>query len=63
MILGIAITWLGLALAYFLELPVGFYITTIAFTVYVIARVARALIERPTWLHGRRRRAIQPAGG
>src|SRR6185437_15127698 len=30
-ILGIAITWAGLALAYVYDYPVGFYITTVAF--------------------------------
>jgi zinc/manganese transport system permease protein len=37
--LALAITWLGLALAYFSIYPVGFYITSIAFAVYVLARV------------------------
>jgi len=53
-ILGVAIAWVGLALAYFYNYPVGFYITTVAFTIYVIARVARAVIDRPT-RSGRRR--------
>ena len=47
-ILGVLITWLGLALAYFYNYPVGFYITSVAFAVYVIARVTRALLDRPT---------------
>ena len=47
-ILGVAITWVGLALAYFYDNPVGFYITTVAFVVYVIARVARALLDHPS---------------
>jgi zinc/manganese transport system permease protein len=38
-ILGVAITWVGLALAYFFNYPVGFYVTTVAFAVYVVARV------------------------
>jgi zinc/manganese transport system permease protein len=37
--LALAITWLGIALAYFSIYPVGFYITSIAFGVYVLARV------------------------
>lgn len=36
--LALAITWLGLALAYFSIYPVGFYITSLAFAVYVLAR-------------------------
>jgi zinc/manganese transport system permease protein len=45
--LGVLITWLGLALAYFYEYPVGFYITTVAFAVYVLARVVRAVVDHP----------------
>jgi zinc/manganese transport system permease protein len=43
--LGVLITWLGLALAYFYEYPVGFYITTVAFALYVLARLVRAGID------------------
>lgn len=52
-LLGVVITWAGLALAYFSNYPVGFYITTVAFTVYVIARVVRGVIDHPRLLHGR----------
>jgi zinc/manganese transport system permease protein len=58
-ILGVAITWVALALAYFYNYPVGFYITTVAFAVYVIARVARALIDHSTTLLRRRPRLAQ----
>lgn len=58
-ILGVVITWVGLALAYFYNYPVGFYITTVAFTVYVIARAVRAVIDRPTRLG--RRQAVAEA--
>ncbi len=47
-ILGVLITWVGLALAYFYSHPVGFYVTTVAFVVYVLARVARAVADHPT---------------
>jgi zinc/manganese transport system permease protein len=40
-ILGIVITWVGLALAFFYDEPVGFYITTVAFAVYLLARITR----------------------
>lgn len=53
--LGVATTWIGLALAYFYNYPVGFYITSVAFTAYVIARIARGLIDRPRLLGGRLR--------
>jgi zinc/manganese transport system permease protein len=37
--LALLVTWLGLALAYFSIYPVGFYITSLSFAVYVLARV------------------------
>ena len=39
--LGLAITWLGLAVAYFSAYPVGFYITTFGFGGYVLAAAGR----------------------
>ena len=56
-VLGVLITWVGLALAYFYDYPVGFYITTVAFAVYVAVRLARAAIDHPTLLRGRTRAA------
>ncbi len=41
--IGLAVTWLGLALAYFSIYPVGFYVTSLAFAAYVVARAARAV--------------------
>jgi zinc/manganese transport system permease protein len=41
-VLGVLITWVGVALAYFYDYPVGFYITTVAFVVYVLARTVSA---------------------
>jgi zinc/manganese transport system permease protein len=38
-VLALAVTWIGLALAYFSIYPVGFYITSLSFAVYVLARV------------------------
>jgi zinc/manganese transport system permease protein len=40
--LGLVITWLGLAAAYFTIYPVGFYITTFGFAAYVLAFAGRA---------------------
>jgi zinc/manganese transport system permease protein len=45
--IALGVTWLGLALAYFSIYPVGFYVTSLAFLAYVLARTARALRERP----------------
>jgi zinc/manganese transport system permease protein len=46
-LLGVLITWIGLALAYFFNYPVGFYITSVAFSVYALARLARAVLDQP----------------
>ena len=46
--IGVLLTWVGLALAYFYGYPVGFYITTVAFATYAIVRVARELAKRST---------------
>jgi zinc/manganese transport system permease protein len=45
-VIALAVTWLGLALAYFSVYPVGFYVTSLAFALYVFVRVARALAGR-----------------
>jgi zinc/manganese transport system permease protein len=38
--IALAVTWLGLALAYFSVYPVGFYITSLSFGLYVAVRLA-----------------------
>ena len=40
---ALMIAWLGLGIAYFSIYPVGFYITSFAFGLYLLARLARAL--------------------
>jgi zinc/manganese transport system permease protein len=42
-VFALLIAWLGLALAYFSIYPVGFYVTTLAFGLYVVLRAARAI--------------------
>ena len=37
--LALAVTWAGLALAYFSIYPVGFYVTSLSFGVYVLVRL------------------------
>jgi zinc/manganese transport system permease protein len=37
--IALLVTWLGLALAYFSIYPVGFYVTSISFSVYLLVRV------------------------
>src|SRR5947208_1837829 len=44
--LALAVTWLGLALAYFSIYPVGFYVTSLSFGLYLLVRVSRALASR-----------------
>ena len=44
--LGLAIVWLGLAVAYFSAYPVGFYITTFGFGGYVLAAAGRTAAGR-----------------
>jgi zinc/manganese transport system permease protein len=39
--IALAVTWLGLALAYFSIYPVGFYVTSLAFGLYLLVRLAR----------------------
>jgi zinc/manganese transport system permease protein len=39
---ALAIVWLGLGIAYFSIYPVGFYVTSIAFAIYLVARLVRA---------------------
>jgi zinc/manganese transport system permease protein len=38
---GLAVTWLGLAVAYFTPYPIGFFVTTFAFAGYVTAAAVR----------------------
>jgi zinc/manganese transport system permease protein len=54
--IALAVTWFGLALAYFSVYPVGFYITSLSFGLYVIVRVAGAAT------HARTRPAIATEG-
>jgi zinc/manganese transport system permease protein len=41
-LIGLAVTWIGLALAFYWPYPAGFFITTLAFGGYVAARLARS---------------------
>ena len=45
-LLALAVTWLGLALAYFSIYPVGFYVTTLSFGLYVVVRLGRRVARR-----------------
>jgi zinc/manganese transport system permease protein len=54
--IALAVTWLGLGIAYFSIYPVGFYVTTLAFAAYVLARVAR-------WVGDRGMQSVTPDRG
>jgi zinc/manganese transport system permease protein len=43
--IGLVVTWLGLAVAYFTPYPIGFFVTTFAFAAYVAA----AAVRRTSW--------------
>ena len=45
-LLAVVFTWAGLTVAYYLPYPVGFFITTIAFWSYILARVLSDVISR-----------------
>ncbi|MFJ5302651.1 metal ABC transporter permease [Streptomyces sp. NPDC088350] len=42
-LIAVAVTWSGLIAAYYSPYPIGFYVTTFAFAVYVLSRAARTL--------------------
>jgi zinc/manganese transport system permease protein len=44
--LAVLFTWAGLSVAYYVPYPVGFFITTIAFSSYILARVLTDVIAR-----------------
>jgi zinc/manganese transport system permease protein len=44
--LALAVTWLGLGIAYFSPYPVGFWVTSISFGLYVAVRLVLALLTR-----------------
>jgi zinc/manganese transport system permease protein len=55
-LIGLLVTWVGLAVAYFTVYPIGFYVTAFAFTAYVGAYLARNAL--PTaWARVMRRTA------
>jgi zinc/manganese transport system permease protein len=45
-VFALVVVWLGLGVAYFSIYPVGFYVTSFAFALYVAARLARGIRTR-----------------
>jgi zinc/manganese transport system permease protein len=43
-LLALAVTWLGLGISYFSAYPAGFFISTISFATYVLARIGVAVL-------------------
>jgi zinc/manganese transport system permease protein len=43
---ALVIVWVGLTLAYFSTYSLGFYVSTLAFSLYVVCRGTRALVRR-----------------
>ena len=46
-VLAVLFTWAGLTVAYYVPYPVGFFITTIAFASYILARAAAPSLTLP----------------
>lgn len=44
-VIALVVTWLGLALSYFTNYSVGYYVSSLGFGVYLAARVARRLAQ------------------
>jgi len=45
-VFALLIVWLGLGIAYFSIYPVGFYVTSIAFALFLAARLVRSIRTR-----------------
>lgn len=43
--IGVLVTWVGLTIAYFSIYPVGFWVTSVSFGIYVLVRAGRALVR------------------
>jgi zinc/manganese transport system permease protein len=48
--IALAVTWLGLGIAYYSQHPIGFWVTSIAFALFVAARASRSLLRLPDGL-------------
>jgi zinc/manganese transport system permease protein len=46
-VLAVLFTWSGLTVAYYFPYPVGFFITTIAFWSYILARLVAPILTLP----------------
>ena len=62
-VLALAFTWLGLAVAYFTVYPTGFFITTFAFATYLLVRGGRWLATRQHMSNKPQPAPLTPATG
>ena len=44
--LALTVTWTGMGVAYYSPYPIGFWITSLAFGLFVVARLGRGLVDR-----------------
>jgi len=44
--LALTVTWMGMGIAYYSPYPIGFWITSLAFGLFVVARLGRGLVDR-----------------
>jgi zinc/manganese transport system permease protein len=53
-VIAVAVTWLGLTVAYYSPYPIGFWVTTFAFGAYVLARLGQVATDRAARARGPR---------
>jgi zinc/manganese transport system permease protein len=46
LVVAVAVTWVSLGVAYYSVYPVGFYVSTFGFAVYLVAAGGRAVASR-----------------
>jgi zinc/manganese transport system permease protein len=61
MCFGLASVWLGLSFAYFSIYPVGFFVTSVGFAIFVMASGCRALRSRLAMARSGRQPVVRPA--
>jgi zinc/manganese transport system permease protein len=60
-VLAFLVTWLGLGIAYFSPYPVGFWVTSLSFGLYVLVRVVSETRSRTSLLSPRGRQKVRVA--
>ena len=61
-VLAVLVTWVGETIAFFSPYPIGFWVTTLAFTVYLLVIAYRSRLDRRDRQRGPEPRRV-PAGG